>query len=194
MDESAGTMEAHERQRVLEQLASSEARLLEIVDGLTPEQWRFREAPERWSIGEIVEHLVLFEGFILGAIANALQGPVEAEKKPLAAGKEHLVLGLADARETKFNAREVVRPRGAWSSATKLIVEFRKVRAGTVAFAMETEADLRGHFFPHIAFGDLDCYQWLVVLGQHTCRHVLQIEKIKLRDQGRSGLSSGVAP
>jgi uncharacterized protein with HEPN domain len=174
-----GMMEADERQRVLEQLASSEARLLEVVDGLTPEQWRFRETPERWSIAEIVEHLVLFEGFILGAVANALKGPAEDEKKPLAAGKEHLVLGLADARETKFSAREVVRPVGAWSSTAQLIAEFREARARTVAFAMETDADLRGHFFPHIAFGDLDCCQWLVVLGQHTRRHVLQIEEIK---------------
>ena len=170
---------AGERQMVLEQLAASEARLLEVVDGLTAEQWRFRETPERWSIAEIVEHLALFEGFILGAITNALKGPTEDDKKPLAAGKEHLVLGLADARETKFKAREVVRPVGTWSDALELIAELKKARARTVAFAMETKADLHGHFFPHIAFGDLDCYQWLRVLGQHMNRHVLQIEEIK---------------
>lgn len=174
-----GTMEVDERQMVLEQLVSSEVRLLEVVDGLTPEQWRFHEMPERWSIAEIVEHLVLFEGFILDAIANALAAPVELGKKAQAAGKEPLVQGLADARDTKFNAREVVRPVGAWSSAAELTAEFRKARAGTVAFAAETDADLRDHFFPHIAFGDLDCYQWLVVLAQHTLRHVLQIEEIK---------------
>lgn len=46
-------------------------------------------------------------------------------------------------------------------------------------FASETQAELREHFFPHIVFGDLDCYQWLLVLGQHGLRHALQIEEIK---------------
>jgi hypothetical protein len=46
-------MEIQERQLVLDQLASSEARLLELVEGLTPEQWSFRETPERSSIAEI---------------------------------------------------------------------------------------------------------------------------------------------
>jgi hypothetical protein len=48
-----------------------------------------------------------------------------------------------------------------------------------VKFAAETDSDLRNHFFPHMAFGDLDCYQWLVVLAQHSLRHALQIEEIK---------------
>jgi hypothetical protein len=42
-------MEAQERQPVLDHLASSEARLLEVVKGLSSEQWSFREAPERCS-------------------------------------------------------------------------------------------------------------------------------------------------
>ena len=51
--------------------------------------------------------------------------------------------------------------------------------AAMLAFATQTQAELRDHFFPQIAFGDLDCYQCLVVLGKHAARHVLQIEEIK---------------
>jgi DinB superfamily len=169
----------HERRLVLEQLASSEARLLELVDGLTPEQWGFRETPERWSIAENIEHCIVFERFILGMIAKALEGAAEPDKKAGAAGKEALVLGLAKGRSTtKFNAREVVRPVGRWPDTNELIAELQRTRAGTLAFAAETQAELRDHFFPHVAFGDLDCYQWLVVLGQHGARHALQIEEI----------------
>jgi hypothetical protein len=172
-------MEIHERQLVLDQLASSEARLLELVDGLTPEQWTFRETPERWSIAENIEHVILFENFITGVIAKVMAEPAELGKKPLAAAKELLVLGLANARSVKFNARESVRPTGKWPDTTEMIAELRKTRAQTLAFVAETQANLRDHFFAHIAFGDLDCYQWLVVLGQHGARHALQIEEIK---------------
>jgi hypothetical protein len=171
-------MEAQERQLVMEQLVSSEARLLGLVEGLTQAQWRFREDAERWSIAEILEHLVVFEGFITAAVTNALKGPAESEKTALAGAKEPLVLGLAESRDKKLKAREATRPAGRWVDGAELIAEFRSARARTIAFAAETECDLRGHFFPHIAFGDLDCYQWLVVLGQHTLRHCLQIEKI----------------
>jgi len=179
LESDEGKMETHERQLVMEQLASSEARLLELVDGLTPEQWSFRETPERWSIAENIEHVIAFEEFITGVIAKVMEGPAEPDKKALAAGKEHLVLGLANARSIKFNAREVVRPVGRWPDTNELIAELRKRRALTFAFAAETQADLRDHFFPHIAFGDLDCYQWLVVMSQHGARHALQIEEIK---------------
>jgi hypothetical protein len=172
-------MENYERQLVLDQLASSEARLLELVDGLTPEQWAFRESPERWSIAENIEHLILFERFITGMIATVMEGPTEPDKKPLAAAKEPLVIGLAEARHIKFKSRESVRPTGKWPVTTELIAELRKARAQTIAFAAETCAPLRDHFFAHIAFGDLDCYQWLILISQHSARHALQIEQIK---------------
>ncbi len=172
-------MELRERQFVLNQLASSEAGLLELVDGLTPEQWNFRETQDRWSIAEIVEHLILFENFIVRTIATVLQSPPEPGKKASAAEKERLVRGLANTRSTRIQAREALRPAGNWPDANERIAELRTTRARTMKFAAETEADLRSHFFPHVAFGDLDCYQWLVVIAQHGVRHALQIEQIK---------------
>jgi hypothetical protein len=171
-------IDARERGFVLEQLEASEARLLGLVEGLSPVQWGFREDAERWSIAEIIEHLVVFEGFITAAVTNALAGPAELEKMALAGAKEPLVLGLAESRDKKLKAREATRPVGRWMDGAELVAEFRKARARTIAFAAETECDLRGHFFSHIAFGDLDCYQWLVVIGQHTWRHGLQVEEI----------------
>ena len=172
-------MEARERQLVLEQLVASEARLLGLVDRLTAAQWWFREAAGRWSIAENVEHLIVFEGFIRGAVMRALEGPAEVEKMAGAAAKEGLVLGLAGSRGVRLNAREALQPVGRWVDMGEMVAEFRKTRARTVAFVEGVQGDLRGHFFPHIAFGDLDCYQWLVAVGQHSMRHALQIEEIK---------------
>jgi hypothetical protein len=172
-------METRERQFVLQELISSEACLLELVEGLSPEQWNFRETPERWSIAEIVEHLILFENFILRTIATVLEAPPEPGKKALAPGKDPLVLGLPDSRGARIQAREALRPIGNWPDANERIAQLRKTRARTVTFAAETAADLRNHFFPHLAFGDLDCYQWLMVLGRHAGRHALQIAQIK---------------
>lgn len=172
-------MQIRERQFVRDELASSEARLLELVDGLTPQQWNFRETPGRWSIAEIVEHLILFENFILRTIATVLEAPPQPGTKPPTAGKDPLILGLPDSRGARIQAREALRPVGNWPDAGERIAELRMTRARTRTFAADTEADLRDRFFPHLAFGDLDCYQWLVVLARHMARHALQIARIK---------------
>lgn len=172
------SISGEERQAVIEQLAASEAQLLARVDGLSPAQWKFRETSERWSIAENVEHLVVFEGFIRGTIMKLSDEAPEPEKMTLAAEKQPLVQGVWDSRRGKLQAREPMRPTARWVDGEELVAEFRKVRAETIKFAAETGCDLRGHFFPHIAFGDLDCYQWLEVMAQHTLRHCVQIEKI----------------
>ncbi|MDP9050914.1 MAG: DinB family protein [Acidobacteriota bacterium] len=176
-------MTAEEREFVVGELVRSEARLLQALDGLSAAQWRFRDGPERWSIAEVVEHLVVFEEFIRGAVRKALDGPAEIGKRAEVARKEGLVLGLAESRGTKFVAREAARPMGRWENLAEGITAFRKARAKTLEFVGREHAELRDHFFTHIVFGDLDCYQWLVVLARHVDRHVLQIEEIK-RDVG----------
>jgi hypothetical protein len=176
-------MKTEEREFVVGELRASEARLLEVVQGLTVAQASFRSGPERWSAAEVVEHLVVWESFMLSAVRGALEGPAEPEKQAAVAGKDSLVLGLAASRDKKLKSREAAQPTGRWSDVGEMLAEFHARRARTIAFAESTQADLRSHFFAHVTFGDLDCYQWLVAMGQHTLRHVGQIEEI-MRDGG----------
>jgi DinB superfamily len=172
-------MQPHERQLVIDRLQSSETLILSLIRDLTSAQWNFHETPNRWSISENIEHLAIFEPFIIGAITKALQTPTSPDENRSTTEKEPQVLAIASSRDSKLIAREAVRPTGRWPNPAEAIAEFRKARARTIAFATETQADLRNHFFPHIFLDDLDCYQWLVVLGQHTLRHTAQIEEVK---------------
>ena len=174
-------MDANERQLLLDQLNASQSRLFASVANLSPQQRHFREDPDRWSIAENIEHLIHFESFITQAISNVLEHPAEPEKQSQAALNHPRVLSLgsAESRRTQLTAREAVRPTGQWSGPSVLIEEFRRARARSVAFASQTDADLHSHFFPHIAFGDLDCYQWLLVISLHTGRHILQIQQVQ---------------
>lgn len=171
-------METHERQRVIDNFNSSEVRLLKLVKDLTPAQWAFRESPDRWSIAENIEHLIAVEERITRRILKILDGPGEPEKRAAAVGKDALVETRGTDRSTRFNAPEPVHPTGKFDTSG-LMAELRKTRVQTLAFVSETRSDLRNHFILHPAFGDLDCYQWLLLLGKHGDRHALQIEEIK---------------
>ena len=54
------------------ELAEARERVHRLARGLSEEQWRRRPAPERWSIGEHVVHLVLTTRAFLPLLAEAL--------------------------------------------------------------------------------------------------------------------------
>ncbi|HWE50888.1 MAG TPA: DinB family protein [Bryobacteraceae bacterium] len=171
-------METHERELVLGQFNSSESHLLQLVRGLTPSQWNFRETPERWSIAETIEHVIAVETRLTRAIQKMLQTLADPAKRPATPVKDSTLQAHVTNRVTKLTAPEPVRPSGKWPDTAELVAEFRKIRAQTVTFVLETDANLRNHFIPHMAFGELDLYQWLIVLSQHGERHARQIEEI----------------
>ena len=172
-------METQERHYVLDHLGASETRLLGLTDALRPEQWHFKPAPERWSIAENVEHCILVEKAIGALVIRALGEPATPEKRASVARKEEQVKRVDDARGREIVAVEALRPIGRWADTDELRAELRRVRARSTAFVTEAEAELRDHFAPHQALGDLNCYQWLVVMSQHGERHAKQIEAVK---------------
>lgn len=172
-------MEASEREWVVSRLVEKRERLLAAVQGLTPEQRAYRPAPDCWSIENCIEHLILVETRVLDSMERVLNSPPEPEKAATVVGKERRILKAVPNRSTRVNGPESTAPAHRWPGFDDLLDEFQKARKRSIQFACNTAADLHRHFFPHMIFGDLDCYQWLVFLSMHTERHVLQIEEIQ---------------
>jgi hypothetical protein len=176
-------MNERERQLVADHLAASRERLLGLVDGLTAQQWTFKPGEGRWSIGECLEHVARVENRIVGLIGKKLEGPPEPRKRDSAPDgfqeKDAALAKMVPDRTTRREAPEPARPVGQWPETQELVSEFQKTRARTAQFVADTGADLRSYSLPHPAFGVLDCYQWLIVLGLHGERHARQIEEIK---------------
>jgi hypothetical protein len=172
-------MEEHERQLVLDQLASSRERLLGLAEGLTAAQWSFHPAEGRWSIGECLEHVLIVENRIIGMIGKKLEEEPVREKHDSSSEKDATVARLIPDRSIRRQAPEAAKPSGQWPDAQKWRAEFEKTRQRTEQFTAGTKADLRGYILPHASLGDLDCYQWLLVLSLHGSRHAQQIDEIK---------------
>jgi len=67
-----------ERDRAMSHLHATRKMFLDTVSGLTPAQWTFKPAAERWSIAECAEHIAVSEEFIPGIAQKAQPAP---EKK-----------------------------------------------------------------------------------------------------------------
>lgn len=171
-------MNDQERKLALEQLRASRGRLLGLLEGLSAEQWAFHPGEGRWSIADCIEHVTRVENRVLGIIQAKTQ-ETPRQVGPEVREKDGMILNAVPDRTERRQAPEVVRPTGEWPNAGDLLAEFEKVRAATTQLAQETKADLRAYTQMHGAFGELDCYQWLLLLGLHSERHARQIEEIK---------------
>src|SRR2546430_7138765 len=94
---AGGSMTAAERAYLLEQLEKSKKDMLASIEGVSAAQWKFKAAPERWSVQECAEHIVLAESFIFEGAQRVLQSP--AVDRPASSNSEvdhKIVAGVQD--------------------------------------------------------------------------------------------------
>jgi len=171
-------MEATERSSVLEHLAANRERVRRAVDGLSAGQREFRSAEDRWSVIDCLEHIVLVENHILKTIERVLETSPDPAKQADVRRKDRAVLELVPDRATRVKGPPSMLPQRRWPDFEESLRQFESTRERSIEFATKTQADLRNHFFPHPILGDLDCYQWLLLLATHSERHVRQMEEV----------------
>ena len=171
-------MTAGEREHAVNYLVQSRDNLLRTVRGLSREQLRFKPAPDRWSVADCLEHLTLVENRRIGdGIPAALQQPSDPARRSAFEGRDEELVQLVTSRARRAHAPEPGRPTGRWPH-DRLIPEFEGARKRSADLVATTQADLRKYFSIHPLFGDLDCYQWLLLVAAHTDRHRAQIEEV----------------
>jgi len=166
-----------ERERATSYLAETRENLLRTARGLSPNQLQYKPAPDRWSVAECLEHIVVVENRILDRISAALAEPADPSKRSAFDGGDDSLLGLVTSRARRAQSPEPVRPTGRWPH-DRLIPEFEAVRTRSAEFAATTDANLRGHFLAHPFFRELDCYQYLLLISGHCDRHRAQAEEV----------------
>jgi hypothetical protein len=170
-----------EREFALKGLDDSRERLVGIVRGLSREQLAYRSDPDRWSIAENLEHIILVEKFVLGALRGPANQATGLSRQSRWEGRDQLFMKkLAEDRVERFEAPERFRPSGRWPAET-VVAEFDAARVFSREFAASTPADLRSRFFLHPApaIGEIDGYQLLLLIGAHCDRHCKQSDEVK---------------
>ena len=150
------------------------------INGLTEAQWRFKPAPDRWSIAECAEHLAIAEEELLRMVRGASIEPLAEGTKLPGKAFDRELLSIYLNRSTKAQASEILKPTGRWKDQDSLRKDFWQMRSDTIRFAETIPINLRERGFMHTMLKrPLDCVQWLLVMSAHTERHTLQIEEVK---------------
>jgi hypothetical protein len=169
-----------ERANAVQLLKDSRKEMIDAVKDLNDEQWKWKPAPDRWSVGEVAEHIVLAEGSLFGRLQAALDNPPNPDWEKKTAGKTELILKVMAPRLGKAQAPEPIQPQGKLTRA-EVMSRFDEVRAKTLQFAEETKVALKEHTSEHPfpMFNPLNAYQWLIYIPLHNMRHDKQIEEVK---------------
>lgn len=169
-----------ERDRALSALHGSAKMLRDTVAGLSKKQMTFKPSPESWSIAEIAEHLALVEDGILGNVTGPLlKTPAAPDKRAAQRPKDEVILKSVPLRSQKFQSPEPFKPSGRFKTPAEAVAAFNTSRDKTVAYITTTQDPLRDHILPHPALGDLDGYQWVLLIASHSERHVNQMLEVK---------------
>jgi hypothetical protein len=174
------TLSAAEREAALKSLQETRDAFLKSIAGLSEKQWRFKPAPDRWSVAEVSEHIAVAESGIFGMVQGKIMtSPATPEKRAEVAGKDEIIMTRVPDRSHKAQAPEFLKPTGRWATREELTKAFEDSRKATMDYVRTTNDDLRDHFGPHPAFGTLDAYQWILLISTHSERHTKQIEEVK---------------
>ncbi len=166
-----------DREKGLRYLADTRNGAVEATNGLSDAQWKFKPAPDRWSIAEIIEHLVLVESFLQENVRPRLASSTATVQDRDPKEVDAMILAKMPDRSSKYQAPPPIVPTGRWTPQVALD-RFLASRQQTVAF-LKSDADLRGPVVTHPAFGAMDGYEWILAIAAHSERHTKQILEVK---------------
>lgn len=154
------------------------AALLAAADLLPASRWTERPTPDAWSVSDVLEHLHRVERGSARLIAKLAAEARDAGHP--AEENEGSVMGCLDAarltdRTVRIASPERVAPEGGWPRAAALeaLAASRATLHEGIAAADGLALQSLRHVHPRL--GDIDLYQWILFIGQHEARHVVQV-------------------
>lgn len=171
------TLSQTDREKGLQYLEQTRDGVVAATKGLSEAQLKFKPAPDRWSVAEVLEHITIVEGAIYGNVTeNVMKAPAGAPDRDTAK-IDAQVFAMVPDRTHKVKAPEQFVPTGRWPAADTLD-QFLETRARTTAF-FESTPELRAHVGGQSPLGPLDGYEWIMFIAAHSARHTKQILEVK---------------
>jgi len=170
-----------EHKQVLKWLDESETAFLKAIDDVSAAQWKWKPAPEQWSIGETAEHVVIAEALLFGFVGRAMTTLPNPTWEEQTKGKTELLINTMPYPERgKAVAPDPIIPRDAIHQ-TDVAKRFQQQRIDILKFAGETDRPMKAHTLRHPfpEFGILSAYQWFIYVPLHTLRHCHQMARVK---------------
>ena len=176
----ASVITKEDRAEAVRLLQASRAEYMEALKDVTPEQWKWKPAPDRWSVGEVAEHIALAEALLFAKVTEAVSAPPNPEWETKTKDKLALLARIMPSRQGKAKSPLEIEPKGNLNKDETFAI-FEKNRKPIERFIKETQAPWQEHTAEHPfpIFNTLNAQQWFLYIPWHTQRHLKQIAEVK---------------
>jgi hypothetical protein len=168
-------------QELVDRLRTDRESLRQAVENLSEAQLDLKPGESEWSISDIVHHLALAEEATL-KLASRLLAEAESRGVPEDPDPQGSVLDVLDPLRVNLAKRAKAPERVTPRSAVPVADSLRRLdisRERLLARIQElARYDLALLSFPHPLLGQLNLYQWLLLVGDHEERHAAQIKRM----------------
>jgi len=149
--------------------------VLAAAHNLSDQQAASKPAPDRWSVLECLEHIIVVEDRFLGWITTG-----EPLTTPTAdAAKESKLLAMLADRTEKRQAPEAVLPTGRYFNLAEALTDFEAARDRSLQIATARGSQLYSIKVNHPRFGEMNGSELLHLLSGHASRHAAQIRETR---------------
>ena len=180
-----GQLTEAERRELLQLLGSTGKEVIETAAMLDDAAWSYKPTPEKWSVGQVVEHLLVVEHGLVSQVKGAMEAAPDPEWAAKTLEKTAVLRTTLADRSQTFQAPEPVQPKGEMTRR-EIMQGFIEARHQTMTLVRETDVPLHAHTYESFAFSTLNARQGLLVVALHNQRHLEQINEV-LADPGFPG-------
>jgi DinB superfamily len=166
-----------DRDKAVQYLESTKKDVLDATKDLSPAQWNFKAAQDRWSIAECMEHIAAAEDYIRALVVEKVMLAPAAPGRDVAA-IDAAIIENVPARKTKAQAPEEIKPTNRFGSPQGSIDHFVESRTKTETFVKDTPG-LRDHAADSPVGTKWDAYEFVLLIAAHSERHTNQIKEVK---------------
>ena len=170
-----------DRKFLVANLERTKLEIIEQTKSLTSEQWAFKEDSAKWTIGQVLEHLGLYERIFAQEADIMLSSTPEPQLDSNSLPDTSYINWMNDPspHKAEWNAE----PLGFMKGSDNLSF-FLFGRDHIIDFVRNTTYDLKAHYT--YRWGDekrRSIHALMVVHFGHTDRHLKQIKRIKANPQ-----------
>ena len=137
-----------------------------------------KPAPGKWSVAEVIAHLITAEEMSLKYLMKKTQDTSLAKPEGLKNKWRWLLVKIVFSANLKYKAPEIVEPKSDYESLANLETHWTKVRLQTLSVLTKLSDDeLNKELWKHAVAGKMNLHHMVQFFGIHFRRHRKQIER-----------------
>jgi len=169
----------NDRQFLLENLVRSREELIKETQGLSKEQWAFKESQDRWSINQVVEHIATWEMLLDHDVSRSLGDGLKPDLYKTAKPDSIFISFIMEEKphiSTEYTKPFTYTVPMGLNDLKNNVAWFLKLRNESIEYLETAKEDLRSY---NLKPGSPTIHQRYITIFGHCDRHIRQIRKIK---------------